>query len=546
MLHMTMASATRRKVTVAAAAVAALSMLVGCAGQPQSSSTSTLVVVDADFPANFDTDSPAGGTTAGENVVGNVYGGDIFGFDHTVVDGVQVAEVLADGMRGGISDGFAKNVDISEDGKTITVELRDDVISSHGNPLIAEDVVWSYERNFALGQTGLFMAQSMGLNSPDQVVALDEHTVQFQLDAPNSIFFKVNAAKLYSGLVDSVEVKKHVTEGDPWALDWLAKNTAGYGAYQIGSFQEGQSLTLVKNPNYEGSTDVEQVVWRNVPTSANRLALLQSGEADIAMNLSPEQLRTAQEQGLSVTSYESNKIKVMPMNAEDPALSNVQVRQAIAYAIPYDDILSGVFLGTGTELKSPLPAIYPGYTDEFDVYQTNLDKARELMASAGVDSLDLTLTYSNDSYEDPLIAPIISAALADIGINVTLEGLPSSSYYEKLYSRSGQMYLAQFQPFVADPAYALGVYFKSDSFLNVGSWANEEFDGLISGMLLENDSSKRNEMALRAQQIWMEEQPWALLANPGWHVAHAEHVKDVTWYPNNGLRFADITFANRD
>ncbi len=503
-------------------------------------SSSTLVYVGSDFPANFDTDSSAGANVAGENIVGNTYGGDIVAFGKTQVNGTSIADILASGIKGGLENGFAKTIDVSADQRTITITLRDDIVSNLGNKLTSADVVWSFQRNFALKQTGLFMANSMGITSADQVVALDERTVRFALDKPNSIFFKVDAAKLYAGLFDSVAAKQHATSDDRWAQGWLGKNTAGFGAYTVSAFQEGQTVTLSANPHSLTKPDFDKVVWRSVPTSANRLALLQSGEADIAMNLSPSQLQSAQKAGLAVTSYKSNKIQVMPLNALDPNLKDPRIRQAIAYALPYADILSSVYLGTATGLNSPLPEDYPGHTAKYNGYKTNLDKAKSLMAEAGVSGFNLTLTFSNDNYEDPLIAPIVASALKQIGINVLLEGLPASSYFDKLYKRGGQAYLAAFWPFVADPAYALGVYWKSTSYLNVGSWKNAEFDTLIDEMLVEPEPSARNLKAGRAQQIWMQEQPWVLLANPGWHVAHSKRVSNVTWYPNNGVRFADL------
>jgi peptide/nickel transport system substrate-binding protein len=525
--------------------VLVVASMAGCttSGGSSESSAKTLVVVDSDFPASFDTDSPSGGNAGGEGVVGNTYGGDIVGFEKTTADGTQIADILAAGEMGGISENFAESIEQSADKKVITITLKSGITSAAGNELTSADVVWSFERNFALKGTGLFMAQSMGLTSASDVKAIDERTVQFTLAQPNSIFFKVDAAKLYSGLTDSVEARKHVTDSDPWATAWLGKNTAGFGPYSVTAFTEGQTATFTKNPNSSVSTDFDRVILKAVPTSANRLSLLQSGEADVAMNLSPKQLLAAEKAGLAVTSYKSNKIQVMPLNTLDPNLEDARVRQAIAYAVPYDDILKSVYLGTAQPLKSPLPEDYPGYVSDYAVYDTNLAKAKDLMAQAGSSGFTLTLSYANDNYQDPLIAPLVASALKQIGIDVVLDGLPSSSFFSKMYARKGQAYLAQFWPFVADPAYALGVYYKSTSFLNVGSWENADYDSLVDQMLASSDPTARNELADQAQKIWMEQQPWILLANPGWHVAHSTSVENVTWYPNNGIRYADLQSA---
>jgi peptide/nickel transport system substrate-binding protein len=536
------AQLTRRwfiKGSLATAAVAGLSACSGSGSSGQNGSR-TLVYVDSDTPPSFDTDTN-GAQDTGENIVANCYGGDIVAFEKVAAaGGVLMADVLRPGVKGGIANGFAEQIDVSDDLKTYTFHLRDDVKSSAGNTLTADDVVWSYERNLALKQTGAFMANAMGVTSAKQVVKVDKHTVRFDLAAPSPIFLKVNAAKLYSGLVDSVAAKEHATTDDPWSRDWLSQNTAGFGPYTVSDFRKGQYVHLDVNKHYYGETpSYSKVVWNAVPTSANRAALLQAGDADIAVKLTPPQIKQAEQAKLSVTSYESNQIKSLQLNTKYGPLADYRVRQAIAYAMPYEEILSSVYLGTAKPVHSPLPTSYPGYTDEYWTYSTNVDKARTLLRDAGMDGFDLTVSYATNQYDDPLIAPIVKSALGDIGINVTLEGLPQATYFEKVYARKGQAYLMNNWPFVADPGYALGVYWKSTAFNNVGSWTNQQFDKLVDAMLVETVDERRLALAKQAQQIYARELPWILLGNPGWHVAHSAGISGLTWYPNNGVRFED-------
>ncbi|GAA1800308.1 ABC transporter substrate-binding protein [Planosporangium flavigriseum] len=535
---------SRRTLLQGALGAGALSALAACGGgssSGKSSGNKTLVYADSDTPPSFDTDT-GGAVDTGESIVANCYAGDVFGFNKVSgPNGVQIADMLAKGVKGGIAMGFAESVDVSDDLRTYTVHLRSGVKSALGNTLTADDVVWSYQRSLALKQTGAFMTNAMGITDPSQITKLDASTVRFSLPSPSPIFLKVNAAKLYAGLFDSVAAKAHATADDPWARNWLSQNTAGFGPYTVKSMQKGRFVNLEANPNYfKGAPAYSKVVWNAVPTSANRMALLQGNDADIAVKLTPPQLKQAQAAKLKVTSYQANQIKSMQLNTKYGPLGDYRVRQAIAYAMPYEDILSSVYLGTATAVRSPLPSSYPGYTDEYWSYSTNMDKARALLRDAGVSGFKLTLSYETTNYDDPLIAPIVKAALGDLGITVELEGLPQATFSEKLYSRKGQAYLVTNWPFVADPGYALGVYWKSTAFNNVGAWSNAEFDKLVDQMLVEAADERRYALAKTAQEIYMREQPWILLANPGWHVAHSAGVSGLTWYPNNGVRFEDI------
>jgi peptide/nickel transport system substrate-binding protein len=532
--------------SLASAAILALPGLAACSSnsKKQASGSRTLVYTDSDTPPSFDTDTN-GGTDTGENIVANCYGGDMVGFNTVNASGgARIADILATGVKGGISNGFAEAVEFTPDLKTFTIRLRSDVTSAYGNKLTADDVIWSFQRNLALGQTGAFMVNAMGITKGSQLTKVDANTVRFELPAPSPLFLKIDAAKLYSGLTDSTVAKQHATTQDPWSRNWLSQNTAGFGPYTLEAAEKGQYVHLKANPSYGTKPAYDRVVWQATPTAANRMALLQSGQADIAVKLTPPQLKQAEQtRDLAVTSYVSNQMKGLQLNTKYPPLADPRVRRAIAYAMPYDEILASVYLGTATSTHSPLPPAYHGYTDQYWDFSTNVDKARALISAAGVGKFSMTLTYSDGQYDDPLIAPIVASALNAIGISVQLDGLPASTFTDKFYGRKGQAYLQTVWPFVADPGYALGVYWKSTAFLNVGSWSNKEYDALIEKMLVEIDPQATVAYAKKAQEIWESEQPWVMLANPGWHVAHSKKVNGLTWYPNNGIHFNDLTPA---
>jgi ABC-type transport system substrate-binding protein len=76
--------------------------------------------------------------------------------------------------------------------------------------------------------------------------------------------------------------------------------------------------------------------------------------------------------------------------------------------------------------------------------------------------------------------------------------------------------------------------------LNIGGWLNKQYDALVRRMLVELNEKRRRQLARQAQAIWEREQPWILLANPGWHVAHRADIGGFAWYPDNDVRFQEL------
>lgn len=528
---------------IAAGALAMPGMLAAAApgpAQAASQTQRTLVYLDTDTPASFDLDQT--GIRLTEQLASACYGGDIVRYKivNDPKSHASFADIYAPGTTG-IEPGVASKIDISPDQRIFTFHLREDVKSPLGNPLTAEDVIWSFRRSAALKQTGAFFADVMGVTK-GKMEALDEHTVRFTLPTRNPIFLRVDAMKYYGGLFDAKAAKAHATAEDPWAKAYLASHTAGFDAYTVESYVKGQQVTLVANPNwYRGKPYYDRIVWKAVPESANRLSALLRGDADVAAQLTPPQLQqAAKSPGIGVASYVANKIKSIQLNLRYQPLADRRVRQAIAYAIPYEEILRSVYFGTARLVRSPIPETYPEYVPDFWVYATNLDKARALMKEAGQGPFPMTLTYNLANYDDPLLAPIIRSALAEIGIAVTLNGVPDAVFVDRLYKHDGHAFLEDNWPFIAHPAYALWVYWNATTVLNIGGWVSKEFDDLLPRMLVELDEQKLAAMARRAQQIWEEEQPWILLANPGWHIAHRATLTNFVWYPDNDVRFQEL------
>jgi peptide/nickel transport system substrate-binding protein len=522
-------------------------LLAACGSSTKSTAgaTSLLTIAQADTPALLDGDQAF--NVLAEEVMANCYGGDIVRYapDPELVDGVRTAGLSVVGTDG-IEPGLAASIKVSDDLKTFDFKLNPDAKSFYGNPITAEAVKWSYDRRRELKGIGSFFMSVMLVDHPDAVEIVDAQTVRFHASSPSGLMLKVNAMAYYGGIFDYTEAKKHITGADPWAKEFLGTNTAGFGPYHVEGYKKGQQLTLVANPNYYGAKPkLDKVIWRVVADSSDRVALLSRGDVDIAASLVPRELIKLQEtKGVEVLHYPGNLIKSVELNNTAGPLKDSRVRRALAYATPYQQILDDVYFGLGRGLKSPLPEVMPGYTDQYWTYDTNIDAGRKLLREAGHgDGFPLEIIYDVSIAEDALIGNVLRTAYSDLGVKVTLTGVPAAVYADRQNGRKGDAFIAVKYPFVPDPAYEFTLYWTSKSSLNSAGYRNPEYDRLVAKMLVETDEEKRLAAAGDVQKLWAQEMPWILLANPGYHVAHKPAVSGFTWYGDNQLRYEPLARA---
>ena len=262
---------------------------------------------------------------------------------------------------------LAKRWELGADGTSVTFHIRQGVMSNWGNELTAEDVKWTWDRKFGLAALGAFYTSVMGMKGPEQCTVDSKYSLTFQLDDPNPLLLK------------------------------LQPN--------------------LNNPIYDSTK------CKEMPTSATRVALLQSGAVDIAQYLQPlELISLGRADNVEIETVPASFMIWIELNANIPPFDNVDVRRAMNYAFPQQQVLSTVYQDLATPLNGCMPNIYPGFTDDVQQYGQNLDKARELLANAGfADGFETSLSYNaGDPVQEP-IAILYQTALAEIGVQPAIE-----------------------------------------------------------------------------------------------------------------------------
>ena len=382
--------------------------------------------------------------------------------------------------------------ELAEEMKTgdmsVTFKLRKDAAFHDGTPVTAKDVKWSLDRAVTVGGFPTFQMKAGSLEKPEQFVAVDDHT--FRIDFLRKDRLTVpDLAVIVPCIINSELVKKNAAANDPWGLAYTKQNTAGSGAYKVAKWTPDTEVIFERNEKWKNGPlpKVRRIVWRMVPDAGNRRALLERGDADISYDLPNKdfnELKAIGKLDIVSTPY-SNGIQYIGMNVTKPPFDNVKVRQAVAYAIPYQKIMDAVLFGLakpmfGAAAGTPVSASWPqphGFT-------TDIAKAKQLMAEAGYgNGFDTTISFDLGFavVNEPLCV-LTQESLAQIGIRATINKIPGANWRTELNKKVMPLYTNVFSGWLDYPEYFFfWCYHGQNSVFNTMSYQSKPMDALIDG-----------------------------------------------------------------
>lgn len=408
---------------------------------------------------------------------------------------------------GTFNPALAESWETSEDGLTWTFHLRDGVKFHDGEPLTADAVVKSIQRTIDL-DTGAAWIWWM----VDKMQAVDEKTVEITLTTPYPL--DRVAASTYAAWIISPAA---AAQDSAWFEE---AREAGTGPWMLESYKPDEEIVLTRFEDYWGGWEDNQfdkVVISIVPEQVVQAQMLEGGEVDLALSLPVENLESFRANS-NFTVYEDATLfnYVGFMNTRKPPLDDKLVRQAIAYAIPYDDVVEVATGGLGQQARGPVPhGLWP-YSDEVFQYTYNVDKAKELLAEAGYPDggFSLVLTHAAENLNEERFAPVIKDALAELGIEVEIRPMLWAQQWELAKgdpTEAQDMFLLLWWPTISDGYDNLSSMFKCEEkpFFSLAYYCNEEYDSLVNGALdlTATDPEKAQEMYIQAMNILAEDSP---------------------------------------
>ncbi|PZF59881.1 ABC transporter substrate-binding protein [Curtobacterium sp. MCSS17_008] len=364
--------------------------------------------------------------------------------------GAALDQVLIDnvyqGLVGRTADGEIRDVlasehEVSSDGKTYTFTLRDGTTFQDGEPVTADDVVWSLQQ-VKEDDSYVDSAKLAGVTS---ITSPSDGVVELRLAEPDSDLLWNLTGR--AGLV---------LEED--ATNDLSDSANGTGPYEVSSWKQGDSLTFTRNDDYWGARpEVAEIVFRYITDPSTAVNAMANGDLDV-LNPVDGTLQSQLQGNQDITLHRgktTDKYTLAFNDAEAP-FTDVRVRRAIRQAIDPEALIKAIG-GTGVEQGGPIPELDPGYEDLTDIDAYDPENAKELLAEAGQQDLDLTLTYAN--VYPATIGDVLKSQLADVGITLRVQRVDFATWLSQVFQEK------DFQLSVVDHVEAR----------DFGNWANPDY-----------------------------------------------------------------------
>jgi peptide/nickel transport system substrate-binding protein len=325
-----------------------------------------------------------------------------------------------------VGPGLAASVK-TDDAKVWMLTLQRGVRFMDGAPFNAEAVKYNFDR-----VRGMKQAPARRLPGIDSVETMDDSTVRITLASAQPAFSENLAVLL---MVSPSAAKAHATADDPWGAKWMSDNAVGTGPYRVENWVKGQTVTLVKNPDYWrgwNGSHVEKIILHVVKEAGTRRLLLENGDVDLAEAISVDDLDALSKvEGLVVQGNEQPSILCMMLRLKGP-LKDAKVRRAIQMAFNYDDFIKGVLSGRASYAQGPLPSPVWAFDKSLPLMTQDLASARRLMGEAGFPTGGFSVqiaTSSADGWFQPRQAEIMQVSLKEIGITATIQSFPDTAAY---------------------------------------------------------------------------------------------------------------------
>ncbi len=429
---------------------------------------------------------------------------------------------------------------------SVTFKLRRDAKFHDGTPITAKDVKWSFDRAVTVGGFPTFQMKAGSLEKPEQFVVVDDHTFRVDFIRADKLTMPDIGVPV-PVIMNSELCKKNATAADPWAMEWCKNNTAAGGAYKVERWQPGQEVVYVRNDDWKSGPmpKIRRVIMRIIPSAGNRRALLERGDADLSFDLPSKdfsELRTMPKLTVVGTPIE-NAMTYIGMNVTQKPFDNVKVRQAVAWALPYQQIMDSVMFGQAIPLFGGADNKSKGIVwPQKDGYKTDIAKAKALMAEAGYPngfettiSFDLGLASTNE----PLTI-LTQESLAQIGIKASINKIPGANWRGELLKKNMPMIANSFGGWLNYPEYFFfWCYHGQNAVFNTMSYQNPKMDALIDKARFA--SGKEYEDAVNGfVDIAFEEVPRVPLFQPLLNVAMQKNVTGYRYWFHRQLDYRQL------
>lgn len=467
--------------TTALALAASALVLTGCAAAPGATTSAPDPTTSESSTASTATGTFTYVIASDPTSLNPINASDRWGLTTTNIVYSPLARVEADGT---VVNELAESIEPAADGLSVTVKLKEGVVWSDGEPLTADDVVFTYT-NKAVKENGNADLLWIG-DQPIKTVKVDDLTVRFELPS-------FSAAAISNIATETYIIPEHVYSGvADFSVAELDPIAVGSGPYKLVEYKRGEYLRFEANESYYGGKPAIANLTLQIVANADTVkAALQTGELDASF-VTPAQIADLAGSPIDVHAYPEGRVAYLGVVAAKVA--DVKARQAIFFALNRDDLNKAAYLSEEyfQNAYSILPPSNPFATTELESYAQNVEKSKQLLTEAGAEGLKLTLGYAGADPAQTVQATLIQQQLAAAGITVELAGVEPAAVYseiEKGADSAYDLFIGGYIMGIEPDAYSL--LFRTGASANYFSYSNPATDALFDKGIAAKDETER-------------------------------------------------------
>ncbi len=388
---------------------------------------------------------------------------------------------------------LADSFEASEDGLTYTLKLKEGLKWSDGQPITADDIIFTYQTHNDRSEN-LFIA-----GKPIELEKVDDLTVLFKLPAVSASVIETLSAEV------SILPKHYFENRNSFDINMLEETVVGSGPYVLSEYKTGQYLKFDKNPNYSlGEPSIETIILKIIENNDTASLALQNGEVDVWVGV-PDLLGPFEgNANYVINNYSEGRVAYLRLNPNTEAMKDKEYRKGILYALDRGDIMKAGYTDENFYKLSYsfLPPSNMYYTEDVEKWTQDIDKAKELTAN-GPKKVKICFIEDNSVITNQAL--IVQNQLANIGIEAELVGVNQAAYMSIAYDKTNTEYDIFFGGYVmgVDPEVFAPLFVSTTD--NMIMYNNKEIDALFAKGNITLDQSERMEIYKEVQRLVSEE-----------------------------------------
>jgi peptide/nickel transport system substrate-binding protein len=406
---------------------------------------------------------------------------------------------------------LATSWDITKGGLVYTFHLRSGVKFPSGKPVDANAVKYSFERSITMGGCGGYFIYD-GIYTPPlikKIEALNPSSLRITLNQPDGNVLQ-DWAQPAASVVDASAVSAHGGVQKGKVNTWMAGHVAGVGPYTLQSYEPNKQAVLVATPGFFKQPKAKKVIVNFISSDPTLVLQARNGSADVTLGLTKQSAHSlAGNSSLKVIANDTATAEQIGLSNVKAPFDNVKFREAMTYAVPYQQILQKLAFGYGTLYYGAFPAAMPEFRANLEPPRPfDLDKAKALIAQSGVQTpVDVTMDIQAGNSIDEQVATIVQGIWQQLGVHMTIDKLSPSDYINKLEQGKSQSYVRLDGPGVIEAGYFLGYDLKCGISFNLSAICITKADPLIAKGRKTFDKAKRQQIWNQINTLWKAESP---------------------------------------